>query len=264
MPLPSPQNLADTYNTPGYSDPWDAVDDYHRVISYTGDHPQKGSTAVSTALDLPRGRVRPWMNGSRPDVVHGIQTAEERGWLAEHTDSKKERGVVELAAWVLSGGTLNIGNSSHVYFSLDLNTRSAFDEIAERAGVPYNIIHEDDSKRGMEARPSKDGSVLARVLSAMGVPTGGKSSEGPDHLPAFVADLDAELRERFAVVYVRNRAAEHGNKATLTIREERPNSYLDELATLLQDVSGERVTHSSKNITISAAAAPELLEDNSS
>lgn len=258
MVAPTSQEFAYTYNTPSYGDPWDCVEDYHRVIDYTANHPQKGSSAVAPVLDLPRGRIRPWMNGSRPDVVRGIQAAETRGWLAEHTTPEQEQALVELAAWALSGGSVHVGDEAYAYFALEPHTRTEFERIATTANVPYRVVREDDPGRATEARATTDGSVLARVLAAMGVPVQGKSSDLPTHLPEFAGTLDAENRRQFARIYVLNRAAEHDGKDTLTIREERPESYLDELTELLGQVSGERVTRSGKTITISAAAARNL------
>ena len=257
MALPTARELAATYNPPSYPEPWDCVEDYQRVLEYTGAHPNKGSCAVSSALDLPRSRIRPWMNGSRPDVVRGIQTAEARGWTAEHASSDEERGLVELAAWVLSGGTLHVGDSPHVYFSLDAD-QGHFEHVADAGNISYRVIRSDDPDRPAEARPSEDGAVLARVLAAMGVPEGGKSASTPQEFPGFVANLDRELRAAFVGVYVLNRGAESEEKATLQIREERTPQYLDGLVSLLRDVSGERVVRSGKTVTVSAAAARKL------
>jgi len=258
MPVPTPQEFAQTYNTPSYGDPWDCVEDYHRVINYTANHPNKGSSAVSSALDLPRSRIRPWMNGSRPDVVRGIQAAESRGWLAEHATPEQEQSLVELAAWALSGGSVHVGDEAHAYFTLESHTQPEFERIAATANVPYRIIREDDSRRATEARATADGSVLARILAAMGIPTEGKSTEHPNRLPKFVTTLKADNRRCFVRIYVLNRAAKHPGKDTLTIREERRDSYLDDLTDLLRRVSGERVTRSGKSITISSAAARNL------
>lgn len=259
MPLPDAQALAATYNTPSYEEPWTAVEDYQRVLEYTADHPDKGSSAVSTALDLPRSRIRPWMNGSRPDVVRGIQTAEDHGWLQDHSTPETRRALVELAAWVLSGGNLRVEEDARVYFALDDGLEAEFERIADDAGVAYRTIRDDEEGHATEVRIKEHGSVLARVLWAMGVPSGAKSRQEPKALPSFVSHLDDELLEAFARVYLLNRGAEHENKATLTIREERPDSYLDELVDVLREASGERVTRTGQTVTVSADAARALL-----
>ncbi|GAA0277501.1 hypothetical protein [Halobacterium noricense] len=260
MPLPTPHALARTYNTPSYDDPWAAVEDYQRVLEYTAAHPDLGSSAVSSRLDLPRSRLRAWMNGSRPDAVRGIQTAEANGWLAEHATAETERALVQLAAWVLSGGSIHIGDSPHVYFSLD-HDDGHFATLAAAAGFDYDVVNDATPDRATEARPTTDGAVLARVLVAMGVPADATAKQTATSLPAFVIDLDETLLEAFARIYVLNRGATHADKATLTIREQRPAPYLSELAAVLQSAASEPVTHSGRTVTISAAAARELLDD---
>lgn len=260
MALPDAETLAATYNTPSYSDPWECVANYNRVMEYAATHPEQGSSAVANALDLPRGRVRPWLDGSRPDVVRGIQTAEDHGWLNDHATANTRRALVELAAWAVSGGSLRLEPNAKVYFTLDASLEDEFDRIAADAGLTYRVIRREAAQRATEARIQENGSVLARVLATMGVPTRGKSADEPSSLPTVVNTLDHELKEAFARIYVLNRGAEHEDKATLTIREKRPESYLTELATLLREVADERVTRSGQTVTISAAAARNLLQ----
>lgn len=264
MALPTPQELAATYETPRYEDAWNCVRDYHTVIEYAAAHPQQGSTAIASQFNLPRGRIRPWLNNSQPDVVRGIQAAESRGWLAGHTTPEQEQALVELAAWALSGGSIHLDAEAYAYFAIEPHSRDEFDRIATTAKLSYRVIRENDPARATEARATTDGSVLARVFAAMGLPTQGKSRDNPAHLPAFVDRLDAPTRERFASIYVLNRASEHDGKDTLTIREERPETYLNELVALLRDVSNQPVTRSGYSITLSAAAAEILQRDTQS
>ncbi len=69
-----------TYDPRSKSSPQTLRERYQRVSSHTADHPDKGSTAVASALGLPRSQIRPWVDSdSRPDCVHGIETLTERG-----------------------------------------------------------------------------------------------------------------------------------------------------------------------------------------
>jgi hypothetical protein len=200
------------------------------------------------------------MNDSRPDVVRGIQTAEANGWLAEHATHETTTALVALAAWALSGGSINHGEGgAHVYFSLDHDDDDYFATLASTAGFEYRVVNETATERATEARPAADGSVLARVLIAMGVPRTATEKHTATSLPAFVDTLSAELRLAFARVYVLNRGAKHADKDTLTIRVERPAAYLDDLVEVLRAVSGEAVTRTGKTVTVSAAAARVLL-----
>lgn len=76
MATPSPDAVARTYSHPSYDDPWNAVEDHRRVIAYVAEHPTRGSQAIATALDLPRGRIRPWLeDGAMPDGRRTITVA---------------------------------------------------------------------------------------------------------------------------------------------------------------------------------------------
>lgn len=68
------QAVADTYGT-GH----EAVQQYERVQSYAAMYPDKGSAAVPTAPELPRSRIRPCMNGGKPDAVRAFDTLADHG-----------------------------------------------------------------------------------------------------------------------------------------------------------------------------------------
>lgn len=259
LPLVTPQDLAATYNTPNYDEPWTAVEDYHDVLDYTAAHPDAGSTAVATALNLPRSRIRPWMNGSRPDAVHGIQTAHDHHWLADNRET--QRALLELAAWVLAGGNLTTAPNYAVTFTLDDDTQhDHFAEIATHANLDYDVIRTDDDSHATEARPTTGGSVLARLLSCLGIPGGDKTTT-LTRLPAVLNEVDDAFRRAFAQRYIQIRASDHAAKDTLTIQEARDPAYLESLASFFESVSGESVTVSENQITISAAAARALRDD---
>ncbi len=79
MATPSPDAVARTYSHPSYDDP---VEDYRRVLEYAAENPTSGSQAIATALDLPRGRIRPWLeDGAMPDAARAIQVADTSGWF---------------------------------------------------------------------------------------------------------------------------------------------------------------------------------------
>lgn len=254
--LVSERALARTYDSRAYADTWDAVEDYRRVIDYHRRHPSKGSSAIASALDLPRGRVRPWLDGSKPDSVRGIEVARGHGWLECGFDDPEFSGLNALVANVFSGGSIaeeyyqpsfalnHRGEDSHVIDALEL------------ADVDYRVVDDRDG-RADEARPSEDGSVLGRVLAVLGAPIGPKADQHLS-LPAYLDDAPSDVRETFVYVYLENRAVEHEEKATLTIREERNREYLASLTSLIDSVAGGGVDLGEQYITISADATREL------
>ncbi|MFQ3319123.1 MAG: hypothetical protein ACI80F_001183 [Natronomonas sp.] len=67
--------LVRTYNTPSYTDPWDAVAEYERVQRAAAEHPNKGSAALSKVVGLPRGCIRSWVDvDGMPDCYRSLQT----------------------------------------------------------------------------------------------------------------------------------------------------------------------------------------------
>ncbi|AGB31771.1 hypothetical protein C488_14972 [Natrinema pellirubrum DSM 15624] len=254
--LVTEQALARTYDSRAYADTYDAVTDYREVMDYAARHPDKGSSAVASALELPRSRIRPWLDGAKPDAVRGLETAREYGWLEAEYGDPAFTALNTLVANVFSGGSIaeqyhqpsfalnHRGEESHVIDALEL------------AGLEYRIVADRDG-RADEARPTEDASVLGRVLAVLGAPVGPKA----DHrltLPAYLEGAPADVRETFAYAYLENRAVEHQGKATLTLRENRNRDYLESLAALIDDVAGGGVSLRERDIVVSADAAREL------
>ncbi|PGF15804.1 hypothetical protein CP556_06540 [Natrinema sp. CBA1119] len=255
-PILGEKEIARTYNTPSYADPFDAVEDYRRVLDYASRHPNKGSSAISTALELPRGRIRPWLDGGAPDAARAIETAHDYGWLEAGYDDPEFTALNTLVANIFSGGSIaeqfyqpsfainHRGEESHVFDALEL------------AGVEYTVVDDRDG-RADEARPTDDGTVLGRVLAVLGAPVGPKADQELS-LPPYLSDAPASVREQFVYAYLENRATEHAGKATLTLREDRNREYLEGLADLIDDVAGGGVRFSEQDIVVSADAARSL------
>lgn len=105
--------------------------------------------------------------------------------------------------------------------------------------------------------PREAASVLGRLLSCLGAPVGQKASEAVS-LPGYLDAAPDAVRRTFVDVYLRNRAQTHPDKRTVTIHEDRSRAYLEAVADLLADVSGERVTVAGNNVIVSAAAVDAL------
>jgi hypothetical protein len=250
------KRLARTYETPSYADPWDAVEDYQRVIEYAADHPNRGSQAIATALELPRSRIRPWLDGGRPDVVRGIQTAEDRGWLVEDYGAQEFRALNHLVAWVFSGGSIN--DKFVPSFAIDDADATPVTMHLGALGLDWRVNRADDPVRATEIVPTCDASVLGRTLVALGAPSGVKNECADVSLPEYLDAAPRWIREDFVNVYLSNRGQQRPNKATMTLREERSTRYLRDLAALFEAVAGESVTVSEQNVILSADATRAL------
>lgn len=253
---PTADTLARTYSDRVYPDPWEKVIDHRRVLDYAAEHPTAGRVRVGNALDLPNERVRGWLRDATPDPVRAIDVAAEYGWLDPEPDGETAGALVELLAHVLAGGSIPEQSFTP---AVSPGRRVAVDEIRtaiERVGVDTATRHDDADGRATEVVPTCNASVLGRCLVAMGAPRGEKTDL--DRLPSIVREVPEGVREAFVRIYVRHRAAADGTKATLTIQEQRPPTYLEDLQRLIAESTGETVTAGDLNVTISADAARKL------
>ncbi|SDQ63607.1 hypothetical protein [Natronobacterium texcoconense] len=253
--LVTERELARTYDSQSYSDAYTAVEDYRRVTQYASEHPDERSTAISSALTLPRGRVRPWLEGSKPDPVRAIDTAREYGWLECTDDDPEFRGLNVLVANVFSGGSID-ARFYQPSFSIDGEGNDRVFDALERAGVDYRVV-DGRSGRTDEVRPADDASILGRVLAVLGAPTGPKADQHLT-LPAYLEGAPDEIREAFADAYLENRAIGHEDKDTLHLQERRNRGYLADLADLLDDVADGGVALREQHIVITADASRRL------
>ncbi|NGM71426.1 hypothetical protein G6M89_20930 [Natronolimnobius sp. AArcel1] len=255
-PLPTEQALARTYDGGAYADAYEAVHQYRRATSYAFRNDAK-SGATASATGLPRGRIRLWVDeGGAPDAVNAIEAAHRHGWLECEFSDPTFTGLNALVANVFSGGSIGAqdyrpsfalnqrGEDSHVIDALEL------------VGAEYELIDDRDG-RADEIRPTEDGTVLGRVLAALGAPVGPKTDRHLE-LPAYLEDAPTDVCETFVYAYLENRAVERPNKDTLTVREERNREYLESLSALIESVAGDGVHLGKRDIIISADAARTL------
>ncbi|ELY89090.1 hypothetical protein C483_14105 [Natrialba hulunbeirensis JCM 10989] len=120
-PVIDERDLARTYDGGAYADPWSGVLDYRAVMRYASQHPDKGSYVISNAQEIPRGRVRGWVDDSgMPDTARGIETARELGWLDATYRDDAFLALNTLVANVFSGGSIateTSAPSSHCYIA---------------------------------------------------------------------------------------------------------------------------------------------------
>lgn len=198
--------LVRTYDTPSYADPWDCVEDFERVQEAAAKHPNKGSAALASVVELPRGRIRPWLDGSRPDCYRGLQTALSNGWLIETWDSDTARGLNGLAAWLLSSGGINDNWVPQWVADTD-DEQEALERYADAAGIRLVRTREDDD-RPDEYRPAEDASVLGRVLSTWTGLRGDK--DRTVRFPRYVRFAPDDIARDFCRIYVAQRGIEGG------------------------------------------------------
>ncbi|WP_135823071.1 hypothetical protein [Halostella litorea] len=262
--LVSPEEFCRTYRpgTKDDTDAWDLVRQYRKAMTASlelrgGDGERAGSQAVSSHLDLPRSRVRTWVdNDGKPDAKRGLDRARKFGWIDVEITSTTFEGLNTFVAQTFAGGGIESKDHDPGFALPNDEIERRLKAAAEKAGFDYRI--ERRRGRADELRASPGGTILGRVLIVLGAPVGRKT-QADIALPNYLDDAPQDIRLEFAKTYVLNRAAEHDGKDTLTIIEDRPQSYRDELAAFLEQTIGERVTSGKQNVTLSADAARAIV-----
>lgn len=257
----SPRAFVRTYNPPNDLDPWELVQQYREVIEVAAAHPDLGSSALSNRLDIPRSRLRGWVNDEDPvipDCVRGLHQAQDRGWIRVDPRSVTFAGLNILVASVFAGGSLGSQYYSPLFSIGDRNERELLERACAEAGVTYVIHRETEPNRATELRPTGYASVLGRVLSVFGAPIGEKAV-GDITLPAYLDNVDMEHRRAFARAYVITRGSKR-SRDRIGFREERNKEYLNGLADLLRDVTDETVWQTGKNVVLSGSAVDALFQ----
>jgi len=193
-----------TYNSPSYDDPLRAIEEYEQVLKYTAKHPNKGSHAVSSALNLPRGRIRSWVDDDgMPDCYRGLQTVLSQGWALEQWNTETEYALNCLAAWIISSGSIN-ENWVPTFVTDDDRAATALQRYGSSANVRLKELRAKDEHRATEWRPRENASVLGRVLYTW---TGikGDKKENEVSFPEYLRDAPDHITRGFAQIYVQQR-----------------------------------------------------------
>lgn len=273
----SPYALASTYPRNGELEAWARVQEYRRVQSYCADHHEKGSHAVATALELPRSRIRPWVDGdAKPEPVRAIDTARDLGWLDVDVDTDHGHAWTRLVAWIYSGGSLTADSyQPRFYARTDDKKRfvkSEMDVLAtalDDVGLNYRVIERTEKapeamfgdERVNEIVVDEHATLFGRCLAAAGAHTGRKSTETPERLPEWLFDAAPETRAVWcrAVVLNRGTIREHG--PALAIKEERAESYQDDVERLFTDLTHpDLVSRSGHSLYLDSRALDMLLD----
>ncbi|AGB31627.1 hypothetical protein Natpe_1738 [Natrinema pellirubrum DSM 15624] len=247
-----------TYNDGNYDDAWRAVQQYRHVTSFSRDHPEEGYASIATALKLPKTRVRSWIDADKtPSVVTGLYTARDRNWIDLTTNDDQLIPLNVLIANVYSGGMIATDHWQPVFTLNEAGFESECITALELAGVGYTVRKEDNENRGPSVRPGEDGAILGRVMHVLGAPVGQKSQDEELSLPRYLEAAPLEVRTQFVRSYLRNRSVTK-ESGSIQIIEARPHSYREELADLIESITGERVTVGERSVTVSAAAVEKL------
>ncbi|MEF8863973.1 MAG: hypothetical protein V5A40_19830, partial [Haloarculaceae archaeon] len=245
-------------------DGWERVEEYQRVLEWRGKYPNKGSSAAASALDLPRSRIRPWFEGSKPDPVHAVDTAEQHGWLDARPGDRILEALSVLHAWVYAGGSIEQRHYVPTFAVGSDDPRDLAIEALRAVGLDATVARADEPGRATEVRPAGDGgSHLGRFLhGVLGAPVGPKNERSDIEIPAWLTAVGASTRLRWARVYVVLRSTRiddtrHGYSRL--IKEERSRSFRRAFGELLSGLAPrDSVTVGKRGVLLRPDASREF------
>ncbi len=263
MPILDTKALANTYDPPSRSG-WEAIELWQEASSKPDNW---GSARVAAAINrdsstefegISRSAVRAWVdNGGMPDAARGVETARDLGWDAGGWTDTIE-ALATLVIGIYAFGSITKRHFVPSWSPDDEESRSDIEDALVWAGVGYQHVERDDPSQGDEIKPAQHASVLGRALVVAGAPVGGKNADSVHGLPAWVEDAPRVVQMQLAVLFVRGRGVKQAGKGTRQIQTDRGPRYFEDVAGLIERVTGETVTASEDGVTISADAVREL------
>lgn len=247
----APQALARTYNTPGQLQPWDAGEQYERVIRAANRAPNKGSAALASKLELPRSRIRTWIDDGEPDVVRGLSIAHDHGWF----DGDTVTAWAVLLAGIVGGGSITVSMFQPEWTTVPDQAADRIKRALDDLDVGHQCVERVSHPSYL--RPGEDLSIIGRALAALDAPVGHKNADS-DPLPDWLLTAPLQARVAAIEVFVFYRGTGFDNKDTVALSEDRSPAFRDSVARLIGSVVDNDVTVGEYSVTISASAAREL------
>lgn len=264
--IPTPRALARTYGHRSYDDPWEVVTDYARVMEAKERYPKKGSAALSTLLDLPRSRIRPWLDSdAAPAPVTAVRIAYDCGWFVDDEFSLPATEGTALATfvmWIFAGGSI----TQEFVPQFVLRSSDRYESLGRLADAAAYVDLELTERQRGDSRPNEyvpatNASIFGRVLHAAGAPVGPKTSQSLE-LPEWIADGPRNVQRAAAVTYIGERMTPAGLSGVLQHRwESASEDFLEEVGELLVAVCGGEyiVKHDHLRLDIEATKSAERL-----
>lgn len=252
--------LARTYG--GDRDPWERVQEYQCVLEYRGEHPNEGSAAIAAALELPRGRIRPWFDGAKPDPVHAIDVAETHGWFDAAPGDPTFGALTVLHAWIFAGGSIRRDGFVPTFVVSDGDPGRVCESAIRQAGLDVREARPEEQGRARELVPGEGGTALGRFLhGVLGAPVGPKSERADLEFPAWLSAAPTATRLRWARTYVTLRGSEidvarHGYR--LQLAERRSERFRTRVGEFLTGLVDDGVTVGEHAILLRPGAADVL------
>lgn len=124
---------------------------------------------LAAELGIPESSIQSWRRESRPYATNALKRARERGWITPPVDSEIATTLTALLTWLLARGSLR-DTYYPVFGAETMAQRDRFEILAKKLEISYETVRPNDPNWPTELRPTEDGSLLGRVLYALGAP----------------------------------------------------------------------------------------------
>jgi hypothetical protein len=257
------RSLARTYNGGRYTDAWGRVQEYRQYRRHASTDPEASAYAIAADLELPRGRVRGWMeNDTVPDPVRALRTADRYGWLDLGWDTPSFEALNVLVAWIFASGSVT-ADTMVPRFTVDERTRPYAMNALTAVGMDGpRESRSTSATRATEIVPERDASLLGRVLAVLGAPVGTKSATADISLPNYLESAPKRIRLNFARTYLWHRGTRRSDRpgTPVQLREERPPDYRRQLKQFVESLVPDATRGKSSTIRLTAEATCQLYQ----
>ncbi|WP_336327871.1 hypothetical protein [Halovenus sp. HT40] len=233
--------FAETYAKADEPHPLRQFEQYDRVMAHRSHDPDTGGRVLSRRLDLPEGRINGWLRGSQPRGYSQAETIDELGWFDLSWTGDLFSALNELLAWIYSSGGIRSGWEPHFIFDT-AEMRERIETLCDRAALNYQATRTGHDDKPSEIRVASPSAPAGRFFHALGAPKGRKA-DATFGLPNYLSLAPEEIRREFAARYIANRGSERPNYAAdaRSIREQRPQAYLEQLRGLFASLTDEEI-----------------------
>jgi hypothetical protein len=239
---PTDRLLASTYRRDRDPSGWDYLQSYRTVSSASED--TEFSELVASTPGLTTQTIRNWQRGHSPTVAKAVETAEDHGWLSPDSGGTIAAILSALAGWIQARGSLQ-GRYHPIFRFRNPSQRTMLEEIATVLELSTTVDKQS------ELRFTNAGSVIGRLLFALGVSNESKSR------PGFVVPPYAYTNETIADHYLLAWVHQYGVSTDTGVRIELPARFPETFAMSLSWL----VEHAS---TAELVQYPDLVLDEAS
>lgn len=258
----SEKELAETYDS---ETGWQTVQQYRKATRLREQNPKMARAAIARQVGRAPSAVRGWLHeGKTPQVVQGIMTAQEKGWIDIESTSEQWRALNQLVAWIFAGGGISQKTFSPHFSVDDQLALATLHQLLRWANISYRVRRREQAYHSLEISLREGGTVLGRVLRILGAPQGVKAQQDELTLPPYLERVKKEHQREFAQIYILNRCRDLSSSETAGayVYGISSETFAHELQHLFESITtGEATVSSHDQVWLSSESVRDLAEE---